>query len=170
MNAATVNYNWVVSEKKILKTSKENLWKIISSPSNLENFHPFCLKNSVIKWPGNNSIDTIYYKNGMVFERNFYEWNINQGYKLVIGKHKAKKSHVFWDLKQIGDEVEIKIEIYPHLFNKKRKLLFALPFILIVKPKLKNYLKHVLNGLDFYVKTNQKVEINQFGINNWFSK
>ena len=37
-------------------------------PGNLEKYHPFCLQNQIIKWPGVDSHDEIHYLNGWIFE------------------------------------------------------------------------------------------------------
>ena len=55
------NYNWNVSYSTKLPISSSELWSIISSPKNLENFHPFCNKNKIFKWPGLGSLDEIHY-------------------------------------------------------------------------------------------------------------
>ena len=57
-----------VKKKIKLKHSTQEVWKVISSPGNLNLFHPFCKSNKVIKL--NNSIikrDQLVYHNGLTF-------------------------------------------------------------------------------------------------------
>ena len=56
---------------------------LIKSENNLEKFHPFCKKNTVIKWDQENSEDIVIYHSGKQYLRKFTEWNKN-GYKLEI--------------------------------------------------------------------------------------
>ena len=89
----------------MLKTpiSKSDLWSIISSPSNLELFHPFCDKNPVIKWPGTGSVDQIIYYSGLILEREFINWIDNSKYELLIGENGGEKSFVSWEIKENKD-------------------------------------------------------------------
>tara|TARA_B100001250_G_scaffold301584_1_gene263286 strand:+ start:1699 stop:1917 length:219 start_codon:yes stop_codon:yes gene_type:complete len=43
---------WKIEHEEKISASVEKLWELITSPSNLELFHPFCKKNKVITWPG----------------------------------------------------------------------------------------------------------------------
>ena len=67
-----LNYNWSVSYNNLIKKDSRKVWKIISTKSNLELFHPFCKKNKVIRWAKERSIDRIEYLNGSIFEREFF--------------------------------------------------------------------------------------------------
>ena len=80
------NFHWSVKGNLKIQGPSSKIWEVISSKSNLELFHPFCDKNPVSKWPGQNSCDTIYYYSGLVLERKFVNWISNQGYDLFIGK------------------------------------------------------------------------------------
>ena len=50
---------WKVYYEEKINSSVDSLWDLISSPSNLEIFHPFCKSNKIIKWPGEHSIDEL---------------------------------------------------------------------------------------------------------------
>ena len=63
-----------VSSKKSISCNITSLWKVISLESNLNLFHPFCRKNTIIKWSKEKSIDQIEYLNGLIFQREFFEW------------------------------------------------------------------------------------------------
>ena len=74
---------WKVYYEEEINSSVDSLWDLISSPSNLELFHPFCKSNKIIKWPGENSIDELIYLNGLTFIRKF-----KQGYGRLIRSKK----------------------------------------------------------------------------------
>ena len=169
-NNLNTNYIWSISYKKTINTDISNLWALISKPSNLELFHPFCSINQVIKWPGKGSIDKIIYYNGLTLERYFINWIDNKGYDLLIGEKNGPKSLVIWRLKKINpNKSSIKIKIYPHQFNDKSSLFNFLKFYLIVYPIIKKYLRQVLNGLHWHIKTGNKISKNMFGNNTYFS-
>ena len=54
-------YNWKVSANTLIESNISKVWDIISTESNLELFHPFCMKNRSINWPGRDSVDEIEY-------------------------------------------------------------------------------------------------------------
>ncbi|RPH04197.1 MAG: hypothetical protein CBC06_007285 [bacterium TMED46] len=137
--------------------------------SNLEAFHPFCKSNRVIKWPGKGAVDKIEYLNGLTLERNFINWIDKAGYDLYIFQAGSPASHVSWRIIKNDDKTNISIIISPYLFNQGHKLFNLLPFFLITKPLLSNYLKHVIGGLKLYAEKGARVKNNQFGKNLLFS-
>ena len=185
------SFNWCIVGTLELSISSSDLWAIISSPSNLELFHPFCLKNPTINWPGLNSIDQVHYYSGLVLERkfvkwvdnkgyslfigkknekkSFVKWVDNQGYDLFIGKKNGKKSFVSWQIEEKGENSKLSVSIYPYICNQGKKIVNFLPFFLIVKPSLTNYINSVMSGLEYYINTNNKVKKNQFGSHKLFS-
>ncbi len=164
-----LKYNWCVTGTLETSISKSNLWNIISSPSNLELFHPFCEKNPTISWPGLNSTDQIYYYNGLILQREFIEWNEGQGYDLLIGEEGGPKSFVSWKINEIEDRSRLSVSVYPHIYNRGNKLINFTPFTLIVKPSLTSYINSVMMGLEYYIKMGIKVKKNQFGGHSYFS-
>ena len=162
-------FNWSVTGILETSISSSDLWDIISSPSNLELFHPFCAKNKIIKWPGLNSIDQIYYYSGLVFERKFIKWVDKRGYDLLIGEKNEAQSLVSWQINDKDNSSILKVSIYPHLCNQGLKVFNFLPFYLVVKPSLKHYIDSVMLGLEYYIKTNKKEIKNQFGNHKIFS-
>ena len=162
-------FNWHVGKTQKFKCTRLELWDIISMPSNLELFHPFCAKNPITNWPGIDSADTILYHNGLKLERNFINWEENIGYDLLIGIKDKEQSFVSWRIKEKDNVLKLTIAVYPYLNNCGSKLTNFLPFFIIVKPSLSNYLDSVLKGLEFYTRTNKKVKKNQFGTHNFFS-
>ena len=163
-------YNWSVSYGTILPITNEELWRIISSPNNLELYHPFCNKNPIIKWPGLNSIDQVHYYNGLIYERKFIRWIDNVGYDLLIGEKNKIQSFVSWRIYDLGKKSKLIISVFPHIFNMRCRVVNFLPFFLIVKPSLKKYLSNISQGFIYYIETNKAVTKNQFGSHKWFSK
>ena len=161
---------YFVSYSTSLKNEKKDVWKAISSHGNLNFFHPFCKKNKVIE-VDENSIkkDVLVYLNGIIFEREFYQWEKMKGYKLMIGKKNGKKSKVIWKISEKKNYTSLKIMVFPYKTDKINSLLYPFFFFFYIKPKLKSYLKSVLNGLKFYLFNNQTVVKNQFGKHSWFS-
>ena len=141
-----------------LKNQSEDIWKAISSHGNLNLFHPFCHTNKVL-----------IYLNGVVFEREFYQWDEMNGYELMIGKKNGKKSKVVWKISKTKNYTSLIINVFPYKTDKINTLLYPFVFYFYIKPKLKSYLKSVLKGLKFYLYNNQKVVKNQFGRHSWFS-
>ena len=109
------NYLRSVTVTKEFDYPKEKIWETISKESNLELFHPFCKKNTVIKWSKENSIDQLEYLNGLIFQREFFEWEENKGYKLYIHQIGKPKSRVEWKIK--GDNYKSKINIKSRCYN-----------------------------------------------------
>ena len=153
-----------------LKNEKKDVWKAISRHGNLNFFHPFCKNNEVIE-VDENSIkkDFLIYLNGMIFEREFYQWEKMKGYKLLIGKKNGKKSKVIWKISENKNYTSLSIKVFPYKSDKINSLFYPFFFFFYIKPKLKSYLKSVLNGLKFYLYNNQTVVKNQFGKHSWFS-
>ena len=165
----TKDYNWGVPFSILLPTTATKLWSLISSPNNLELFHPFCNKNITSQWPGLDSIDEIHYYNGHVYKRHFVKWINNVGYDLLIANEKSPKSFVRWRIEDLDSQCKLTITIFPYIYNMRSKWLSFLPFLFIVKPSLYKYLKNIGKGLLYYLETNKKVSKNQFGKHAWFS-
>ena len=155
-------------EEKI-NSSINSLWNLISSPSNLELFHPFCKSNKIIKWPGENSIDELTYLNGLKYVRKFKTWDEKKGYSLLIGEKGKDKSYVVWEITKKEELIFLKITVYPYFLDNFPKIISYLPYKLIVIPALKSYLKSVIGGINYYLKTKKRVPKNYFGDHKWFS-
>ena len=163
-------FNWKISLKKKFNISAQELWKLISQPSNLELFQPFCKKNKVIIWNDKESIDEVQYYNNQIFRRNFIYWKNNIGYDLIISKITLYESFVSWRIKKLNNKYSsLEISIYPYIFNCHKKILNFLPFYIFVFPKIKSYLNHIFKGINWYLNTGKKVSKNQFGEHPWFS-
>ena len=161
---------YIVSCSISLKNQSEDIWNAISSHGNLNFFHPFCYINKVIE--GDKSSikkDILIYLNGVVFEREFYQWDEMNGYELIIGKKNGKKSKVEWKISKTKNHTSLIINVFPYKTDKINSLFYPFVFYFYIKPKLKSYLNSVLKGLKFYLNNNQKVVKNQFGKHSWFS-
>ena len=153
-----------------IDVSVQKVWEVISKPSNLELYHPFCETNPVEKWPGNNSIDYVNYYNGLKFKRIFTDWIEDQGYSLLIGKENGRKSKVIWKISKTDDlSSELEITIYPHDIIRYPNGIKQLIHLFYIKPMLRKYLASVLTGFKTYLKNGEPISKNQFGTHRWFS-
>ena len=149
--------------------SVENLWKVVSSPNYLNNVHPFCKENSIIKWNNDHHEDKILYLNEKTYIRKFVSWKALKGYDLWIGDNNKDQSFVEWRLEKVGSRSKLTITVYPFLLSTWPRILSFLPYFLYINIKLKSYLFSVLSGIDWYIKENTPVPKNQFGKHSWFS-
>ena len=149
--------------------SVENLWKVVSSPNYLNNVHPFCKENSIIKWNNDHHEDKILYLNDKTYIRKFVSWRALKGYDLWIGDNNKDQSFVEWRLEKVGNRSKLTITVYPFLLSSWPRVLSFLPYFLYINIKLKSYLFSVLSGIDWYIKENTPVPKNQFGKHSWFS-
>ena len=153
-----------------MRASAGQLWDVISQPGNLENCHPFCAANPVLKWPGRDSCDEVHYLNGWVFERHFTEWQEGIGYDLEIGRRGGGKSRVFWRITPIGDQkCMLRITVCPHGLQKIPAVVRWIPHLVWLRPKLRQYLESVIKGFEWYIVRNEPVPRNAFGSHPWFS-
>jgi len=158
-----------VSYEKKISSSKKELWDLISSPEHLNLVHPFCKSNESIHWDKKKSKDVLVYLNGMVYFRDFTSWEDENGYELMIGRKRGKKSRVVWKIKSDDKSVSLKITVYPYLLSNWPRVLSLIPFKLIIYPLLKSYLKSVISGINYYLINQKPVEKNHFGKHVWFS-
>ena len=149
--------------------SVENLWKVVSSPNYLNNVHPFCKENSIIKWNNDHHEDKILYLNDKTYIRKFVSWRALKWYDLWIGDNNRDQSFVEWRLEKVGSRSKLTITVYPFLLSTWPRILSFLPYFLYINIKLKSYLLSVLSGIEWYVKEKTPVPKNQFGRHSWFS-
>ena len=153
---ATANFN---KPKKVIENA-------IKKPGCLEDFHPFCLSNKTLSWPGNNSEDELIYLNGVRYKRRFFNWN-EDGYDLEVGGSK-RKSIVNWIINGDNNNSSLIIRINPDLLFKNRFIKW-LAWNLYIKFMIQSYVNHVVRGFKFFIETGDKVRSNQFGKHSWFS-
>ena len=155
--------------KIIIKAKLEKVWGLLSEDSHLELVHPFCKSHKKIVWNNEKKIDKLTYLNGLTYERKFYSWQENKGFKLMIGKKKGKKSKVEWELKALDEMTELKIEVTPYISEKFHIIIYYFLLKIYILPKLKKYLKNVTLGIRFYLEKETPVKDNQFGKHKYFS-
>ena len=164
-----IKNSWKAQYEEKINSSVDSLWNLISTPSNLELFHPFCKSNKIIKWPGENSIDELIYLNGLTYIRKFNSWEKNKGYSLFIGEKDKGQSFVVWEIKKKDKSVFLKITVYPYFLKKFPNIISLFPYKLIIIPALESYLKSVIGGINYYLKTKNRIPKNYFGEHKWFS-
>ena len=131
--------------------SVENLWEVVSSPNYLNNVHPYCKENSIIKWKHDHHEDKILYLNEKTYIRKFVSWRPLKGYDLWIGDNNRDQSYVEWRLEKVGSRSKLTITVYPFLLSAWPRIFSFLPYFLYINIKLKSYLFSVLSGIDWYI-------------------
>ena len=160
---------WKAEYEEEINSSIESLWELISLPSNLELFHPFCRSNKAIKWSGENSIDELIYLNGLKYIRKFTKWEKKKGYSLFIGERNKAQSYVTWCIYKKNKSLYLKISVYPYFLRNFPKIISYIPYKLIIIPALQSYLKSVVGGINYYLETKSITPKNYFGEHKWFS-
>lgn len=165
-----INKNRGITCQLYFNQSPKILWNVISAPNHLNLFHPFCKKNISISWDSMPYEDELEYLNGLKYVRKFVKWIPFKGYTLNIGKKEGKQSHVIWEIKEIDhSNCSLSITVYPHLLSNWPNFISYIPYQLIIKPRLYDYLFSVISGLKYFVENNEKVPKNHFGKHKWFS-
>ena len=163
-----MNHFLSIKRTKKMEFSKDEVWDLITTPNYLNKTHPFCKVNTAVTWPGIGAKDILEYLSGLTFEREFTDWNEN-GYDLIIGTKKGKKSKVKWRLSgdDISSELSIQVNTYP--LKKFPGPLYIIPFVFQINPLLSRYLDSVLGGIEYFLKNKKAVPRNHFGTHKWFS-
>ena len=156
----------LVNSRIKINSSKDLIINLIKSKNNLEKFHPFCLKNEVINWDKENSIDYVYYFSGKKYKRKFVKWN-NDGYELEIYEDR-KLAKISWSVLVNDNQSIVSIQAKPYLPYKSR-FINRLVFHIYVKYMLNTYLNAVLRFLKFHIENNIIVKENQVGKHRWYS-
>ena len=163
------NYNQLITVTRKINSTKEILWKFISSPGYLNKSHPFCKENNVISWNKNSHIDELIYLNNLRYIREFILWKEEKGYTLLIGESNKEKSKVKWNISSSQNDTFLTITVYPYFMARYPKIISFLPYELYIKPKLRSYLNSVIKGIDWYLRRGEEVPRNRFGKHAWFS-
>ena len=153
-----------------IAASSDIVWQAIAARGNLETCHPFCKKNPVTAWPGDQSRDEIHYLSGWVFERQFIQWTDGVGYDLETGRKGRRKSSVPWRIEPVDDNNStLSISIRPHAISHIPVLFWWVPHLIYVKPLLEKYLLAVTGGFEYFIMGGKAVPRNYFGSHPWFS-
>jgi len=164
-----MKYNQSITVSREIEASQDELWNFISSPEYLNYCHPFCKKNTIIKWEKDNHSDILVYLNGLTYIRKFVEWNEKDGYSLLIGEENKEQSKVVWKINSQENKTYLKISVYPYFLKDYPKFISFIPYKLFIKQKLTSYLKSVLDGINFYMVNKIPVQRNMTGRHTWFS-
>ena len=148
----------------VLPETRGRVWRVIADPESLANYHPFCERNEVERWPGVGSRDTIYYYSGAVFERQFTGWDEGLGYDLLGTTDDGTRYRVSWLIEPVGPvgsslTITIRPIIEPGSEDRSAQ----------ISRLLTRYLEQVAEGLAYYIDTGQPVSRNQFGSHRLFS-
>ena len=163
----------VLSSEVIINCSTVKVWKVISSPNNLNHSHPFCEVNIFQKWGEVGARDTIKYYNNLVLKRYFIQWREGRGYDLIIAKENQNIAKVTWEILEIEKDVsklKISLKIYSEIALKKYPSCIV-PFIkqIYFLPNMEKYLLSVVKGFKYYIETGNDVQRNQFDNSPMFS-
>ena len=165
----TDKFKWPVSVSQKIEASPKDIWAAIAKPENLKGFHPFCEKNTVLKWPGTNAVDVIHYYSGWVLQRKFTNWIGGGGYDLLIGREGGRQSYVSWRIIEEKGKGALRITLYPHALQKVPVAIRWIPHLTTIQPAMHSYLESVLKGFKWFMTTGKPVIKNQFGSHKWFS-
>ena len=168
--SARDDFRWPVSAIATIRASGPDLWRIIASPDSLLKSHPFLADNPVSQWNKADSRDEVHYLRGLVYRREFRQWHEGEGYDLEIFHRKRPVSWVSWRVMPCGDDAaRLRITVFPYALQGKRGLKRWVPFVFVLRPRLRAYLTSVVDGFKWYVEKEEPVPRNQFGTHPWFS-
>ena len=153
-----------VSHAQPVPVSRTQVWELISRPGILVDFHPFCQGNPVDRWPGVGSRDTIHYYSGLIIIREFNTWLEGIGYDLTASDQDQLHFKVSWRISSTENDhslltITIKQVVGQH--SERRVKQFS--------RLLDKYLIQVGQGIDYYLRTGERVTRNQFGSHRLFS-
>jgi hypothetical protein len=153
-----------ITHTQSLFVSDEEVWNLISKPGNLVDFHPFCESNPVEIWPGVGSRDVIHYYSGLVLVREFDAWYEGIGYDLTATADMEFRYQVIWRINPGEDQhssLTITIRQFTDQLPEKKVDQYA--------RLLGVYLQQVGQGLEYFLRTGDRVTRNQFGSHRFFS-
>jgi hypothetical protein len=141
-----------------------DLWKMISTPGQLPNYHPYCKANEVKRWPGPGSCDGVTYHSGFYMQRDFMYWREGIGYDLQIGPPPRKSSWISWRIRPIEEGAsELSLQVTPimesHLLASTKRSFEETYY----GKTIEIYLDHLLRGAEHFVLTGTPVQPRQFG-------
>ena len=159
------------SASRSLSASVAQVFSILERPGHLEPFHPFCQENTALAWDDSERRDRIVYLNGLRLDRQFVRWTPDEGFELLIGGSAEKRSLVTWMLRDDSSvSSTITITVRPYIYAGKTRVTNATLHALWIRPRLNAYLTSVVNGLNRYLETGERVARNAWGSHPWFSR
>ena len=122
-------------------------------------------------WDESERSDRIVYLNGLRLDRQFVQWSPGEGFELLIGGSVEKRSLVTWTLRDDSSASStITIRVRPYIYAGKTSVTKAALHALWIRPRLNAYLTSVVNGLNQYLETGERVARNAYGSHPWFSR
>ena len=98
-------------------------------------------------------------------------WTPDEGFELLIGGSAEKRSLVTWMLRDDSSvSSTITITVRPYIYADKNRVTNATLHALWIRPRLNAYLTSVVNGLNQYLETGERVARNAYGSHPWFSR
>jgi len=154
-----------------LPASAAQAFAVLERPGHLEPFHPFCQENTALAWDESERRDRIVYLNGKNLDRQFVQWTPDEGFELLIGESIDERSLVTWSLHNDSANLStISITVQPYIYVGKPRIIVASLHALWIRPRLNAYLTSVVNGLNQYLETGERVARNAWGSHPWFSR
>ena len=154
-----------------LPASAAQVFSVLERPGHLEPFHPFCQENTALAWDESERRDRIVYLNGKILDRQFVRWTPDEGFELLIGESIDERSLVTWSLRDdSANSSTITITVRPYIYADKARVTSATLHALWIRPRLNAYLTSVVNGLNQYLQTGERVARNAWGSHPWFSR
>ncbi len=116
------------------------------------------------------SRDAVEYYNGRTIRRDFVGWLEGTGYDIEVSDTNGPLASVSWRLAEAAHGATLTISLTPRLLAGVPALLRWLPSLAFVRPMLRRYLRSVLRGFAWRLRTGEPVQRNQFGAHLWFSR
>ena len=145
-----------------INCSKEKLWKVITAPGHLENYHPFCAYHKSESWDGVGCVDESKSNYGKIVRREVIEWNEGVGYTIKM-LNPNQKTRVRFEIGALEEEVQFQVNLTTNAYRKNPRPFWIFLAPLIIVPSYKKYFHSLLNGIKYYAETDKKVSRNQFG-------
>ena len=159
-----------LSSKILINTAQDRIWEKLSEPGYLKRCHPFCASTEVEKWPGVGSRDTITYYSGRTYRRYFVAWLDGIGYDIELGLPPDQTCRVLWRIDpQSGTHCDFSIDVVPYLKTELPEAKKSAYQARLFGADLQHYLDCVVQGVEYWVRTGQDVQKNQFGSNPLYS-
>jgi hypothetical protein len=144
----------------------EIIWKIISTPGNLQAYHPVVEANLAESWDASKATDMLRYYSGLTLYRQVYQWLEGEGYDLVIGQSlETPNALVSWRIRseELG-RCLFKISLYLIKHQGGSGLKRS------TRERFARYLDSIVKGIAHLAVTGEAVAEDQFGKVEGFSR
>lgn len=154
----------------VINENSKKLWKIITEPGHLKQFHPFCKKHEHVKWQGVGDKDAPQLYSGKITYREIVKWEEGIGFQIKMNNGDGNSISVdFFVAEDFGGSVKFGIEIKTDSYRKTPRPIWKWFAKKKLLPSYEIYLHSILNGLKYFAETGIRVERNQFGSHPKFS-